>query len=287
MKDRIPLGIGLGILAYSFFSVHDAANKWLVQFFPTFQVVAFRSSVVVLICLVIGRGRLLARALATPNKPALMARSSLTLCAWLLYYTAARHMPLAQLMTLYFSAPIITTVLAIRLLGETVSRGRWISLGLGFAGVLCASDPFGLRLSIHTAMVLAAACMWGYAIILMRQVSRQESSLLQMFYQNATFVAVTLPLTLADFVMPTGFQLVLLLAIGFLGGAGQYLMFEACRLAPASVMGTVEYTALFWAFLLGWLVFGDTPALPVTLGAVLIFSAGIYLFFSERQRRSA
>lgn len=287
MSDRVPLGIGLGVVAYSLFALHDTTNKWLVGHFPVWQVLCFRSGMITLACLLIGRRALLTRALATPHKRGLLGRGALTLAAWLLYYSAARHLPLAQLLTLYFSSPIMTTLLAIPLLGERVSGPRWIALGLGFAGVLLASDPLGVKLTWDTAMVLAAAGLWGYAIILMRQIARREGSLLQMFYQNALFMLATLLPTIADFVPPDGFQLALLLGIGVLGGCGQYLLFEGCRLAPASVMGTVEYTALLWAFVLGWLVFGDVPSLPVTLGAALIFSAGLFLFAAERRGRDA
>lgn len=285
MSDRIPYGIGLGALAYSLFTMHDALNKYLVQTFPTWEVLTFRSGEIVLAALLIGRTALIERAIATPLKRAIILRGVLALTAWLLYYSASRHMQLAQMMTLYFSAPIMTTLLAIPLLGERVTRARWISLALGFAGVLAASDPFGLKFSIYTAMVLAAAAMWGYAIILMRQIARRESSLLQMFYQNLTFTLVTLPATAADFVMPQGSQWLLLLGVGALGGAGQYILFEACRHAPASVMGTVEYTALIWAFILGYLVFGDIPSASVSIGAALIACAGFYLVVSERQAK--
>ncbi|MBN8889507.1 MAG: DMT family transporter, partial [Rhodospirillales bacterium] len=238
---------------------------------------------IVAACLAIGRGRLLAAAVATPLKLPLLGRGVLTLTAWLCYYTAARSLPLAQLLTLYFSAPIITTVLAIRLLGEHVTRARWISLGIAFGGVLLASDPFGVKLSLATLLVLAAACLWGYAIVLMRQIARRESSLLQMLYQNVCFIAVTGVLTAVNWVAPTPAQMLLLAGVGVLGGLGQYMLFEAARMAPAAVMATVEYSALLWAFVLGWLVFGEIPLPAVWAGAGLICVAGLYMVVMERR----
>ncbi|HEY0421097.1 MAG TPA: DMT family transporter [Acetobacteraceae bacterium] len=283
MTDRIGLGIALGALAYSLFSFHDAAKKYLVGFLPVWQVLFFRSLTIVLGCLVVGRGELLARVLATPLKRALAARGALTLSAWLCYYSAAKTLPLAQLLTLYFAGPIITTLLAIRLLGERVTRGRWVSLGLGFLGVLLASDPFGLRLSLATGLVLIAACLWGYAVVLMRQIARREPSLLQMFVQNLFFLLATGVLCFASWQQPTGLQLLLLLSVGVLGGVGQFALFETARMVPAAVMATVEYISLVWAFLLGYLVFGDIPAWPVVAGAGLILLAGVLLVLTERR----
>ena len=76
----------------------------------------------------------------------------------------------------------------------------------------------------------------------------------------------------------------MLLLIGVFGGAGQFILFEGIRLAPASVMSTVEYTGLLWAFLLGYLVWGDVPSVATGAGAGLIFGSGVFLLAMERRR---
>jgi drug/metabolite transporter (DMT)-like permease len=282
--DRVMAGIGLGVLAYSLFSLHDASNKWLVASLPVWQVLFCRSVTIVLGCLAVGRGKLLARALETPLKGPLAFRGGITLTAWLCYYSAARSLPLAQLLTLYFSSPLMTTLLAIPLLGEKITRTRWICVGIGFAGTLVASNPLGVRASLATALVLVAAALWGYGIILMRQIARREPSLLQMFYQNLVFIIVTGALSAADWTMPNGHQIILLLAVGVLGGLGQFSLFEGARLAPAAVMATVEYTALLWAFGLGYAIWGDIPSPAVFAGAGLILFSGLLMVFSEHRR---
>lgn len=281
--DRILAGIGLGVLAYFLFSTHDAANKFLAATLPVWQVLFFRSATIVAAALLFGRGKLVARVIATPLKRPLIGRAVLTLVAWLLYYTASRDLPLAQLMTLYFSSPILVTVLAIPLLGERVTPARWAALGMGFAGVLLASDPFAVSISVATFLVLAAAALWGVAIILMRQISQRETSLVQIFYQNAFFLIITGAMTWFTWTTPTPLGFILLALIGIFGGAGQYLMFEGIRLAPASVMATVEYTGLIWAFLFGYLVWGDIPSAATWAGAGLISISGLYLFVMERR----
>jgi drug/metabolite transporter (DMT)-like permease len=75
----------------------------------------------------------------------------------------------------------------------------------------------------------------------------------------------------------------LMLASGVLGGFGQFCIFEAARHAPASVMATVEYTSLVWAFVLGYAIWGDIPDLAVWVGAALIVVAGALLLAGERR----
>jgi drug/metabolite transporter (DMT)-like permease len=277
------IGIGLGVLAYGMFSWHDATIKWLVAELPIWQVLFCRSLTIVIGCVVIGRTRLLARAVATPLKASLALRGAITLVAWLCYYRASRSLPLAQLLSLYFASPLAVTLLAAPLLGERVTRARWAAVLVGFAGVVMAADPVDVHLSPATALVLIAAALWGYGIILMRRISRRESSMLQMLYVNGFFLIGTGVACVFTWQMPSWSQAGLLLAIGVLGGLAQFALFEGCRHAPASVMATVEYTALIWAFILGYVIWGDIPVPAVFIGAGLILLAGLVLVLAERR----
>lgn len=283
------VGMAMGVAAYALFSVQDSAIKWLASglggvAIPVWQILFARSLFIVACTLVIGRTAMLERAVRTPFKAKLVVRAAITLVAWLCYYSASRALPLAQLLTLYFAAPVITTVLAVPLLGEQVPPARWASVAVGFAGVVIACDPGGLAFSTATALVLVAAAFWGFAIILMRQIARRESSLLQMFYTNGLFLLATGVACAVHWTPPRLPELGLMATICAAGGIGQYLLFEAARRAPASIMATVEYSALLWAFVLGFLVFGDIPRGPVFAGAGLILLAGIMLVATERRR---
>jgi drug/metabolite transporter (DMT)-like permease len=277
------IGIGLGVLAYGMFSMHDATIKWLVAELPIWQVLFCRSLTIVIACLVIGREKLLARALATPLKSSLALRGAITLGGWLCYYTASRSLPLAQLLSLYFASPLAVTVLAGPLLGERVTRARWAAVLVGFGGIVMATDPLDVRLSLPTVLVLIAAALWGYGVVLMRRIARRESSMLQMLYTNGTFLLGTGVACAFVWQTPSWPQAALLLAIGVLGGLAQFSLFEGCRHAPASVMATVEYTALIWAFILGYVIWGDIPVPAVFIGAGLILLAGMLVVVAERR----
>jgi drug/metabolite transporter (DMT)-like permease len=277
------IGIGLGVLAYAMFSMHDATIKWLVAELPIWQVLFCRSLTIVIASLAIGREALLARAVATPLKLSLVLRGAITLVAWLCYYSASRSMPLAQLLSLYFASPLAVTVLAGPLLGERVTRARWGAVLVGFAGIVMATDPLDVRLSMPSVLVLIAAALWGYGVILMRRIARRESSMLQILYTNGSFLLGTGVACAFVWQTPSWSQAALLLLIGVIGGLAQFALFEGCRHAPASVMATVEYSALIWAFILGYLIWGDIPVPAVFIGAGLIALAGMLLVLAERR----
>jgi drug/metabolite transporter (DMT)-like permease len=77
----------------------------------------------------------------------------------------------------------------------------------------------------------------------------------------------------------------MLLGVGVLGGLAQFTAFEAIRRAPISILAPFEYTALIWAFVLGFLIWGDIPATNVAVGAALIAAAGLLIILSEKLGR--
>jgi len=283
--ERQALGMGLALLAYSLLAWQDATVKWLVASVPVWQVLFVRSAILVTGCLAAGGRPLLRHAAATPTRGLLLQRGSVTLAAWLCYFTAARFLPLGQLVTLYFAAPVVVTILAAPLLGEHVGWVRWVAVGIGFSGTVLATDPTGLSLSPATVLVLIAACLWGYGVILTRRIARREPSLVQMFFNNCFFLALTAIGCALTWHTPRGDEIWLLLLVGVLGGLGQFCLFETAQHAPASLTAPLEYTALVWAFLLGFLVWGNVPGPGVFAGAALIVAAGLLLLLVEQQSR--
>lgn len=287
MKTAVGAGIALSSLAYLFFATHDAMIKLLVESATVWQILFCRSVVILIGCFVLG-GRSLAR--ETMRSPALrpmMLRSLFLLAAWLCYFNAAKHLPLADLTTLYFAAPIAAILLAIPILGEKVPLTSWIAVITGFIGVVIASNPTGLSTGWPVYLALVAAVCWAIATTLLRTTSQNASSMVQMAMTNVFFLALTAPMALASWTMPGGASQILLLAVGVIGGLGQLSYFEALRRAPISVIAPLEYTALIWAFALGYAIWKDVPGPNVWAGAVLIAAAGLIVLVAQGRRRAA
>ncbi len=283
-SPRILMGIGLAVLGFSFFSVQDATVKWLATTYPILQLLCIRSTLIVLGILAVGGRKVVAESIASPNKGAFAVRAILILVAWLCYYTASRSLGLAELTTLYFAAPIIVVILSVFVLKETVGPARWIAVCIGFGGVIVAVGPSG-AMPIEPAMLtLVAAAIWAVTAVLVRMTSRTDKPRTQVAVSNLITAALcALPLPWI-WVTPTGFDLVLIFGLGLIGGAGQFAYFASFRLAPASALAPFEYSALIWAFLWGYLIWGAIPAVVVFVGAGLIMASGLALVLVERRR---
>ena len=82
---------------------------------------------------------------------------------------------------------------------------------------------------------------------------------------------------------PTWPELTALVTVGLCGGLAHIFLTESYRWAPASLVAPFDYTAMLWAFVLGYLVFSELPNLSVYIGAVIIAAAGLYVIWRERQ----
>jgi len=69
-----------------------------------------------------------------------------------------------------------------------------------------------------------------------------------------------------------------------LSSVGQWLIVQAHRLAPASMLAPFSYSQLIWATAAGWLVFGNLPDEWTLVGAAIIIASGLYTAHRERIR---
>ncbi len=272
--DRSLQGIGLCTLGYAFLALQDAAIKWLVADYSVITVLFWRGLVVVAACLLAGRSCLVRRAWQSPSRRLLVVRGLLSIVAWLLYYTAARDLTLAEMTTLYFSAPIMVTVLAALILKERATAWQWFTLIIGFIGVLIACRPSQMVDPWPIVLTLLAALCWAFTYIQLRQVDEQTSVLEQMLITNVVFVlcmALALPWTHTPPSTPAWLGM---LGAGLVGGIGQFLLFASFQRATATLLAPFEYTGLIWAFLLSSLIWGTLMDVSLIIGAGLIALSG-------------
>jgi drug/metabolite transporter (DMT)-like permease len=210
-----------------------------------------------------------------------------------LNFAALARLPLMDATAISFAAPLMTVVLAALLLNEHVRAYRWSAVSLGFAGVLVMLWPYldidGLFYAGSPARTVGAVCAMfacftnAGTVIQTRRLTDSETTSAIVFYFSlicALAGLVTLPL---GWVMPTWIELFGLVMIGVLGGLSHLLLTESYRYAPASVVAPFDYTAMIWAFLFGFAVFGELPSVFVFAGAAIVVASGLFIIWRERQ----
>ena len=205
-------------------------------------------------------------------------------------FVALSLLPLPEVTTIGFAAPVLTLVFAVVLLGERVRLVRWTAVGLGLAGVMIVVWP---RLAlggevdqmarIGALMALGAACTAALVKILVRRmvVTETTPSIVFWFAMTASLLSLaTLPF---GWVIPSGEIVLLLVLTGALGGIGQLMMTASYRFADASALAPFWYVQLFFASAIGYVFFGEVPTGPMIIGASLVIASGLLILWRESQ----
>jgi drug/metabolite transporter (DMT)-like permease len=224
--------------------------------------------------------------LRTRRMPAHLLRAAVGLTAMALTFSAILMLPLAEATTIGFSMPIFATVLGALILREPTGWRRWAAVAAGFAGVLIVAQPSGGHMPLAGAVLgLSAALCTAYVSILLRQIGRTERAMTTVFWFSGLATVAVLPFYIAAATAHGAWVWLTLAGIGLLGGAAQLAMTESLARGPVSVVVPMDYTALIWATLLGWVAFGTLPAAATWLGAPIIVGSGLFIVWREHVRR--
>ncbi len=210
-------------------------------------------------------------------------RSILIFGAGVTFWRALMFLPLADCVVIAFASPLLVTALSVPLLGERVGIHRWGAVIFGLFGVMFVIRP-GMRI-VHWASILPliAALFYANFQITTRILGRIDDALTSLFYASVGGLILSSIAVLFVWISPSLEQWLILVWLGFLGAAGHYFMIKAFELAPVSLLAPFDYTALIWATLLGFALFGDLPDAWTIMGAIIIISSGLYIIKRERR----
>lgn len=310
--DRPAIGIALCVFGQFLGAVQDLVIKWFSGDYSVLQIVFVRGVVALPLIFLVARlagGRLTIRC-ARPGL--LITRGALGFFTYLAYYMALAALPLVQVVTIVFAAPIIVTVMSAVMLKEPVGARRWSALAVGFAAVVIVVGPSGDFRHLATILALLAAVTYAGQNLLTRVIGTDEEPWTVMLYTMLAFitgsvmagvlVAIFAPVFIATgaaagnpalqfllrpWVAPPLVDGLLMLFLGFNTVLAHYCMVRAYRETPVSVVAPFEYTYLIWAVLFGYLIWAETPRVATLFGVALLVASGFYIFRRELRLSAA
>lgn len=198
-------------------------------------------------------------------------------------FGAATLLPLAEATTLGFTTPLFAVIIGALVLRETTGPWRWAAVVLGFAGVLVIAQPGHEFVSpLGAAAGLGAGLMVAIISYQIRDLGRTEAPISTVFYFalfGSLIMAPFLPFVMTEH---SPAQWAILIGIGLVGTFGQLLITSALRHGPVASVIVMDYSALIWALLFGWAVWGQLPGAATWFGAPLIVIAGLIILWRER-----
>jgi drug/metabolite transporter (DMT)-like permease len=285
----------LKLISAFLFAVMSALVRYVSDVTPVGEIVFFRSACAILPVVVIYAWRRELMAAVRTSRPfGHLGRGTISVAGMFFNFAALARLPIVDVTTITFASPLITVALAAIFLKERVRVYRWTAVGVGFIGVLVmlwphldmshyTGDAASTAAAIGALLALGSAFTNAGSVVQTRRLTDTETTSSIVFYFSL-FCAIGGLLTLPfGWIMPNGLQLTALIALGVIGGLSHILLTESYRYAPASLVAPLDYTALVWAFLIGYWAFGEIPTVTVYVGAAIVASSGLYVIWRERQ----
>jgi drug/metabolite transporter (DMT)-like permease len=276
-------GILLMVSAIGVFVLMDSTAKYLSQWYPVPGIVWARYliNLAILLAWFTVRGELKR---IRPVRPGIqLARGLLLAGATFLYFTSLKVLPLADAAAIGFVLPLFVAVLAVPMLGERLDLSRTVAILAGLLGALLIVRPGSSVFTWYALLPVAMAACNALYQILTRKVAGIEHPLTSLVW-GAIVGSVLLSLV-APFhwkAPDTAWHWTLLGVIGLLASIGHYLLIRAYDYASATLLAPYTYTAIVWAVLLGFILFGQLPDTWSVAGMAVIVASG--LFLAGRQR---
>ena len=276
-KSKEFVGILFAVAAYFSFSILDAFQKTAVINHSIFQLLFIKYIFTLLLSCSEAKRKKNYKFWQSNNVKLQVLRSFFSIIESGCFVLAFRYLSLADVHSVGSLTPVIIVALSALILKENVSPKTWIAIFVGFLGVLIILRPGLSIFDIKSLLPLMAAFFLGLYQVVTRKVSENDSTETSLFYTSLIgFIVMSIltfvywqPLTLNSYFLFTG--------IGIFFSMGIYFQIIALSKARASIIQPFHYTLIFWAIILGYLVYDDLPDMPTVAGAIIIAASGIYV----------
>lgn len=278
-------GIAAMLAATAVFVVGDCFMKLVTEAgMPPFEVLFVRGLAASALCAawVAVRGEW--RAIAAALDGRVLARAAAETLSVLCYIVALARMPIADVIAILQTAPLILIVAAAVLLREKVGPARVVLVLLGFAGALMVAQPDAAGLSPAAWLAFAAALLIAVRDLVGRGVPARVPLTVVVLATNLVVTAVAGAMSFGreTWVAPSGSQVASLAAAGGLVTLGHAGVLLAYRLGRASVIAPFFYSFALWGLVAGVVVWGAWPDPVALVGIALIVASGVAIVVLNR-----
>jgi drug/metabolite transporter (DMT)-like permease len=266
------------------FSVMHVSVRSVSAELDPFQIAFFRNlfGLAFLIPLLLGNGWAQMR---TTRLGLHALRGLVNIAAMLMFFTAVATTPLAKVTALSFTAPIFAASLSVLVLGERFRLHRWLAILFGFAGMLIILRPGLAIVEPGALLVLGSAALWSTAMIMIKILSRTDSSIAIVAWMGIFLCLFSIGPALMVWQTPSPGAWLWLVFIGFSGSIAQVSLSQALKETDPTAILPLDFLKLIWTALLAAWLFGEIPDIYTWIGAGVIFTSGLYI--ARRERRSA
>jgi drug/metabolite transporter (DMT)-like permease len=274
-------GISLMLLGCMFLTLGDAFSKLLTTTYPVGQIIFARSIVILVIAAAVCAWQGSVASVRPHSLRNQLRRAGYFVVSTFLVNWSLKLLPLPVAHAILFATPIIMTALAPALLAEKVGASRWAAVIVGFAGVVVIIDPARESWQWTAIVPLCAAFAAALRDLATREMAGAESTMSLLIFMAAATGVVSVMTAPFGWAVPTWPDLALMLAFGLATTTALFLQVLAFRAAEAGLLAPFKYSSIVWSILLGFLLWGYVPTLPMLGGIAIVIGSGLFILQRE------
>ena len=282
------------LLASLSFAVMGGFAKTVSEVLPPVEVTFFRNVFgVILVGFAIYKSPLK----QIGGKPLLLLfRGTMGFTALLAYFYIIAHIPLGEAVTYNKTSPIFVAIFAYLFLNEKLGKGAILAIFIGFGGIVLIAQPQGGTFDKYDMLGIFSGIGAALAYTSIRELrAYYDTRVIVMSFMGVGTVAPILLMLItpyidapksldfmfSEFVMPEGIIWLYLVIMGLSATASQVLMTKAYELTKAGIVGTISYSNIVFALIIGIALGDPIPNLWTFLGIALVISSGLLVAFSK------
>ncbi len=191
------------------------------------------------------------------------------------WFFALTLIPLAQVVSIEFTMPIWTAILAAGFLGERMTAWKTLAVVLGLVGVIIIVRPGTSEINPGQLIALGAAIGFGVSIAMMKSLTRTETTISIIFWMLVVQAAAGFLPSLYVWKWPSAYAWGWTAVIAFCGTFSHYCMARAMLHADATVVLPMDFLRVPLTATAGWLIYSEPLDMFTLLGAALILTGNL------------
>lgn len=198
-----------------------------------------------------------------------------------LNFAAYAALPLALVTAIGFSRPLVLLVMAALMLGESVSKTRYVFTVLGFLGIIIMVQPDAVPWNMGLVAAFGSVIFGSLAVVQTRRLAGEDTVVLMLFYTVGLTVLTSIPAAIVWVPIPWT-EAPNIILVGVLAQLGQYCWLQAYQKQEARLLAPIGYLSVVFSGFAGWLFFGEVPSLSLCLGAATVVLTTVLAGPAER-----
>ena len=211
-------------------------------------------------------------AVRTERLPQHVLRNAVHYAAQYGWFVALTLIPLAQVVSIEFTMPIWSAVLAVVFLGERMSGRKWFAVLLGLVGVAVIVRPSAGRLDAGQLIALAAALGFAVSVVLVKSLTRTDAAVTISFWMLVVQSAIRLVPALWFWQWPSATTWGWVVVVAFCGTYSHYCFARAMQHADTTVVVPMDFLRVPLTALVGWMAYSERLDFFTATGVGLILA---------------